>query len=52
MGTARITCSVTDPRDKQQKSAYVDITVGTDAVAGQPASIKYITQAPGYLGSK
>ena len=53
VGTARITCSVTDPRDKQQKSAYVDITVGTgSAVAGQPASIKYVTQAPGYLGSK
>ena len=27
-GTVRITCSVSDPRDKQQKSATVEISVG------------------------
>lgn len=43
-GTARITCSVTDPRDKQQKSASVDITVG--AATGKAASIQAIAAFP------
>jgi len=36
-GTARITCSVTNPVDKQISSASVDIVVG--AQTGQPASV-------------
>lgn len=43
-GTARITCSVNDPRDGQQKSASVDITVG--AVTGKAASIQGIAAYP------
>lgn len=43
-GTARITCSVTDPRDSRQKSASVDITVG--GATGRAASIAAI---PTYL---
>jgi hypothetical protein len=43
-GTARITCSVTDPRDKQQKSASVDIAVG--GATGQAASISAIAAYP------
>ncbi len=49
-GTAKITCSVTDPRDKQQKSASVDITVG--GTTGKPASVRINTEIPGYLGTK
>ncbi|RQO83848.1 Ig domain-containing protein [Acidovorax sp. FJL06] len=49
-GTARITCSVTDPRDKQQKSASVEISVG--GVTGKPASVRLEAQTPGYLGTK
>ncbi|WP_084153699.1 hypothetical protein [Simplicispira psychrophila] len=45
-GTARITCTVTDPRDKQQKSAYVDITVG--GATGKPASIRIDASIPNY----
>ncbi len=48
-GTARITCTVTDPRDKQQKSASVEITVG--AATGKAASIQTIAQYP-FLGSQ
>lgn len=43
-GTARITCSVVDPRDKQQKSASVDIAVG--GATGQAASISAIATYP------
>ncbi|MBD9403713.1 putative Ig domain-containing protein [Acidovorax sp. ACV02] len=49
-GTARIVCSVTDPRDKQQKFASVDISVG--GATGKPASVRLEAQIPGYLGSK
>ena len=49
-GTARVTCSVTNPRDNEISSASVDITVG--AATGLPASVLGITQAPGYLGSQ
>lgn len=50
-GTSRITCSVTDPRDKQQKSASVVITVG--GATGKPASVRMAAAtAPGYLGTK
>jgi hypothetical protein len=50
-GTARITCSVTDPRDKQVRTATVAITVGGTA-NGKPASVRGVAQAPGYLGSR
>lgn len=43
-GVARITCTITDPRDQQQKSAYVDITVG--AATAKAASIKGIAVYP------
>ena len=49
-GTARITCSVTDPRDNQQKSASVTISVG--GTTGKPASERMEAQIPGYLGTK
>lgn len=50
-GVARVTCSVTDPRDKQVRSASVDIAVGGGA-DGKPASVRAVTQAPGFLGSR
>lgn len=43
-GTARITCTVTDPLDKQQKFASVDVTVG--GVAGRAASIQAVAAFP------
>ena len=52
-GTARITCTVTDPRDKQQKSAYVDINVGS--ATKKPASVRVESSIPNkyyYLGTK
>ncbi len=49
-GTARITCSITNPRDNQVSSASVDIVVGT--AAGLPASVVARAQAPGFLGSR
>ena len=49
-GVSRITCSVTDPSDKQVYSASVDITVGS--ATGMPASVLFRALAPGYLGSK
>ena len=49
-GVARITCSVTDPRDKQQKSASVEINVG--GATGKPASIRLKAKMPWYLGTK
>lgn len=50
-GIVNITCSVTDPRDKQQRSASVQIQVG-GASANVPASITYNVQTPGYLGTR
>lgn len=49
-GTARITCSVTDPRDSRVHSASVDIAVG--GATQKAASVRVIAQAPGYLGSR
>lgn len=49
-GVARITCTVTDPRDNRIYSASVDITVG--APTGRPASVIFAAQAPFYLGSR
>lgn len=49
-GTARITCSVTNPADKRVSTASVDIVVG--AVTGNPANVIGTAQAPGYLGSR
>ena len=49
-GTARITCSVQDPRDSQMYSAYVDITVG--GATGKPSSMELIAEAPDYLGTQ
>ena len=49
-GTARVVCSVTDPRDKQQKFASVDISVG--GATGKPASVRLEAQIPWYLGTK
>lgn len=43
-GTARITCSVTDPRDNRLYSASVDITVG--AATGKASSIQTIATYP------
>lgn len=49
-GTARITCSVTNPADQQISSASVDIVVG--AATGKPASVLGTVQAPMYLGTR
>lgn len=49
-GTARITCTITNPRDSKVSSASVDIVVG--AATGKPASVLGVTQAPAYLGTK
>ena len=49
-GTARVTCSVTNPADNQVSSASVDIIVG--AATGKPASVIGKAQAPEYLGSQ
>eukprot|EP01041_Mallomonas_annulata_P026000 gene26000-47181_t len=49
-GTARVTCSITNPRDSQVSTASVDIVVG--AATGKPASVVGIAQAPSYLGVK
>lgn len=43
-GIARVTCSVTDPRDKRVYSASVDITVG--GATGRAASIQAIAAYP------
>ena len=51
IGTARITCSVTDPRDGQVRTASVDIAVGGGS-GGKPASVRGVAQAPGFLGSR
>lgn len=49
-GVARVTCSVTDPRDGRTKTASVDISVG--GTTGKPASVRMAAQIPGYLGTK
>lgn len=50
-GTATVTCTVTDPRDRRQVSASVNVNVG-GAALNVPASAMAITQSPGYLGSR
>ena len=50
-GIAQITCTVTDPRDGQLRSANVSVAVGGDA-NGKPASVRAVAQAPGYLGAR
>lgn len=56
-GTARIVCTITDPRDQQVKSASVEITVGAGAppagTEGMPASVNVQARDPRapYLGS-
>lgn len=50
-GTARITCSVTDPRDQKVHSASVDIVVG--GVTGKPASVSMVVPSErSYMGTK
>lgn len=49
-GTARISCSVTDPRDKKVYSASVDIKVG--AATGKVASVIGRAEAPFVLISR
>lgn len=49
-GTARVLCSVTNPRDRQVSSAAVDIVVGANT--GMPASVIAFAQDPGFLGSQ
>lgn len=49
-GTARITCSVTDPKDGRVYSASEDIVVG--GVTNKPSNVLAVTQAPGYLGAQ
>lgn len=49
-GTARIVCSVTDPRDNKVYSASVDITVG--AATGKVSSVTGVAEAPGVLLSR
>lgn len=49
-GTATISCTVTDPRDKRVYSDSVRIEVG--GVSGQPASVRLMAEFPYYLGSK
>lgn len=51
IGNARVTCSVTDPRDGQVRTASVDIAVGGGS-GGKPASVRATAQAPGFLGSR
>ena len=46
-GTARVVCSVTDPRDGKVYSASVDIVVG--AATGKVGSVTGIIDAPGVL---
>lgn len=49
-GTARIVCSVTDPRDRKVYSASVDITVG--AATGKVSSVRGVAEAPSVLLSR
>ncbi len=48
-GTARIVCTVTDPRDKKVHSAAVEIAVG--GTTGKPASLRMITPQQ-FMGTK
>ena len=52
-GTARITCSVTDPRDSKVKTASVNIVVGNTQApaAGMPAALNILSVSPAYLGT-
>ncbi|MHA7599482.1 Ig domain-containing protein [Alicycliphilus sp. T452] len=50
-GTARIVCTVTDPRDKKEHSASVDITVG--GTTGKPASVSMLVPSQqSYIGTQ
>lgn len=49
-GTSRITCSVTDPRDKKVHSASVDINVGL--ATGKAATLRGVIREPYYLGAQ
>ena len=50
-GTARIICTVTDPRDKKVHSAAVDIAVG--GTTGKPASVRMVVPSQvSYMGTK
>lgn len=50
-GTARITCTVTDPRDKKEHSASVDIAVG--GTTGKPASVSMVVPSQrSYMGTQ
>ena len=49
-GNARITCTVQDPLDKQQRSASVEISVG--GATGKPASVRLAAQVNDILGTK
>ncbi len=50
-GTSRITCTVTDPRDKKVHSASVDIAVG--GTTGKPASVSMVVPSQrSYMGTK
>ena len=50
-GTARIVCTVTDPRDKKVHSAAVDIAVG--GTTGKPASVSMVVPSQrSYIGTK
>ena len=53
VGTARITCTITNPRDNQVKTASVDIAVGsgTAPAAGMPSSVLYQASS-GALGTR
>ena len=53
VGTVRVTCTVTNPRDNQVKSASVDIAVGsgTAPAAGMPSSVLYQASS-GALGTR
>lgn len=53
-GVARITCSVTDPRDKMQKSASVDIEVGSGGGTSvkRPAGIAINSREPEIIGTQ
>ncbi len=50
-GTARIVCTVKDPRDKKEYSASVDIGVG--GATGKPASVRMLVPSQqGYMGTQ
>lgn len=53
VGTARVVCTVTDPRDNQVKTASAEIVVGnsTAPAAGMPASVVFKAES-GALGAR